>query len=167
MTNPKKEIEIDGELYVLKDSVLEVEKQRVKRFSNEGKVIRTIAMTLSEAVEPVNEEYAVSKEEFSVIDPANVLMITGKTEEAKRVLSRFKDFDDEDKPQPNISYNNVKGEATSKFSMEYVNEIMRIFNSYKSESVKISIGHDYPMTMEDKHFKFILAPRITEDEESD
>ncbi len=128
--------------------------------------------------ESINEEWAVNNQ-FGVIDPANVLLVIGKTEEARRLLSIFKPFNSEVKIPtldwvPDYTYTPKNEEKNTpelieikqqkcKFSQEYIIKIFNILNACE-DSISITTKYDYPGLFENKDFKFILAPRITSED---
>jgi exosome complex RNA-binding protein Csl4 len=97
-------------------------------------------------------------ENYSVIDNVNICMITAKTEEAKKILLRFIDIENQ-KKDVNIEYTNEI--SVSKFSTEYLNKILKIFEY--NDTVKITMGKDKPITIENEDFKVILAPKSGDD----
>jgi hypothetical protein len=112
----------------------------------------------SEENNSVDEEEAL-KGDVTVLDPANVVLVYGKSEEAKRLLCVFKNPDVEVKEIPKLEFTgNLK--ATSKYSSEYINKIMGVLNATGLDCHTISLQHDYPIKIENKHFAFILAPRV-------
>lgn len=127
------------------------------------KLINLMSKIFEIQTESVNEEWAVNND-FGVIDPANVCLIIGKTEEAKRLLSIFKPFESDTKI-PNLDYS-PEGETKEKgqkarFSHEYFNKIIQVLN-VTDEALNITIKYDYPGLFENRHFKFILAPRVND-----
>jgi len=139
------------------------------------KLIKLMSSLFQIENESVNEEWAVNNE-FGVIDPANVCLVIGKTEEAKRFLSIFKAFESEVKV-PNMDWTpdyeffpeketkdqvNVNPQKV-KLSQEYMRKIIEILNATE-DSINITVKYDYPALIENKHFKFILAPRIMGEE---
>ncbi len=141
------------------------EQKEIKRFDikTEAKLLRTVGGLLNQRKTPITEERAVESETISVMDPASVTMLIAKTEEAKRLLSRFKDFDEETK-EPTLDYRVVRNDRspTSKYSIEYLSKIIKIFDCFEG-GVEISIRNDYPSTLENDHFRAILAPRVGDD----
>jgi hypothetical protein len=138
-----------------------------KRFkpSEELKLLRLFNRIFNDEIEQgYSEDLAVSKG-ICVTDAANVLLCEALTEQAKRFLVRYKWLtdDDEDKGEslykkPELEYT-ISGElAVSSFSMEYMSKIMSIMDL--GEKVKITNRKDYPITIENEHFRFILAPRV-------
>lgn len=138
-------------------------KKNVKRFgeSETLKLIKALTQLFQIEEESINEDYLVETN-ITIIDPANVCCVTGKSEQAKRILSMFKCSKVEDKPEPKLDYVMEKGEIPkSRYSQEYLLKIMNILK-ITSDSIDITTRHDYPITLENKDFKFILAPRIEE-----
>ena len=134
----------------------------MKRFKAkiEAKLIVKINKLLVQENEPLTEEEAILKNEVARMDPANVCMIIGLTEEAKRVMSRFcSDNTKERIPTMDFTTDKI---ITSKYSTEYLKRLIDIFECMY-ESVQFSMSNEYPLLMENKHFKAMLAPRISND----
>jgi hypothetical protein len=130
----------------------------MKRFeiNQEIKLLRLFKNIFSAETDSWTEEEAISKQ-VVIIDPANVLMCTAVSEEAKRLLCRFKNREQEEKKEPELEYTSTEL-AVSSFSMEYMNKIMSIMSL--GEKIKITNKKDFPITIENVHFRFILAPRV-------
>jgi len=112
----------------------------------------------------ISEDKAVKMENFAIVDPAHVVMCVAKTEEAKRLLSRFF-LTTVNKPNFRYSVSkrtlkpNEKYIAKSLYSMDYFINILKVLNC-TTDHFAITIGRDQPATIEDEHFQFLLAPRI-------
>jgi hypothetical protein len=100
-----------------------------------------------------------------VIDPANVCMVCGKSEEAKRILARFIAFDAERKEIPKWDFIAKEKEAsTGRYSMEYLMKFMDLLDS-TGDAATISVIKNHPVQIENIHFICILAPRIEQGDE--
>lgn len=140
------------------------EKKKVLRFSElfTLKLIKKLSAIFPIRENSVSEDYLI-KQDYNVIDPANVCKVMPKSEEAKRLLSMFVDYDN-DKPEPKLDFNPDKVEPQQvKLSLDYIIKILDILNVTQG-GFKITVKTDYPTCIENKHFKFILAPRICDDE---
>jgi hypothetical protein len=90
-------------------------------------------------------------------------MVIGKTEQAKRFLSRFIYNEAKEYKIPDLFGGNMESGKT-KISIIYLNRILKIFDSFSDESgLIIQTSKDYPVTIENEHLKFIIAPRIDND----
>jgi hypothetical protein len=139
------------------------EKKEVKRFSGEitGKLFLALSKLFQSAEDDgVNEEYAIEKG-ITIIDSANVCCCSAKTEKARRLLAQFKFYESEDKNEPELDYHaeKISEPCKSRYSLDYFTKIINVLK-INSDSVDISVKHDYPVTLENKDFKFVLAPRI-------
>jgi len=98
----------------------------------------------------------------SCVDLAHVCMVTAKSDEAKRVLTRFVNKDNVPN-YPTLAQNN---EGNSIYPVEYLTKIINVFNSMiirgDYEPVRFRLGTDTPAKISNKHFEFLLAPRIEE-----
>jgi len=164
-----------------------IQQNDLRRFDikTEAKVIKALSGILIQSSAPYSEDEAITKPIFCTIDPTNCMMVIAISEEAKRTLSRFidKDTGREDKifKIPELSYlveTSLSGvPITCKYSGTLMTAIFKIFAAFEqtlSESrrnsrghecstIKISMKQDYPMTLENDHFKVIVAPRVAND----
>jgi hypothetical protein len=125
--------------------------------------LQKVATGFELATSPISEEEGVEKG-VAIIDPANVCLAEAKSEEAKRLLSRFKESESELKNPDLNGYIAKEGDIMkSGFSIEMLTSILDFFKEMNKEgSVKLTLAKDYPITIENEHFKFILAPRVEE-----
>lgn len=97
--------------------------------------------------------------EYSVYDKSNVCMITGLSDEAKNLLKRFVKVEDT-KKEPTLNYGHEEL-AVCNYSTEYLNHLLKIFEY--DTAIKFTMAKDYPLTIENKDFRVILAPRMNTD----
>ena len=110
-----------------------------------------------------NEE-ELNKDGWGVLSPDKVCMIIGKNNISKKILNNFVYKDDNKNTRlPELYYDigqeDVGNFISSKYSVDYLLSILKIFNTYDSNP-KVSMKEDYPLTLEDDYFKIILAPRV-------
>ena len=131
----------------------------VKRFElkTEMKVMKALSKLLNVADNPISEDEAI-KDNLEVVDRCMICAIRANTEEAKRVLSRFKEKDSKFKI-PELNYEHDGKLAVSSYDNEYLKLIIGLMDTIEEKS-KITINKDFPMMLENKHFKVILAPRV-------
>lgn len=125
----------------------------------ELKTIKALSKLLREANEKLkNPEDLIGK---GVLDGANVCLVEGLTPEARSILSRFVEESEKEnlKNTPEFKYD-VAG--SSKYSIEYLPLIMN-FLSVCGDSISLSVCLDYPLTATNKHFKVVLAPRVSDE----
>jgi len=122
-------------------------------------VINALKKILDLSDNPIQPSKAINQEIY-VVDPLNICGIEAKSKEAKKVLCKF--VSEENKNVLDINYSDQKGEiAQSKYSTEYFKKIINlIYLSDVQGRFKIKIGLDYPATIENKHFKVLLAPVV-------
>ena len=129
--------------------------------AQEFKILKAIEKVFSD-----NHNITIPKDnKYCVICPANVSFIMAQSDFGKKLLLRFLSITEEGegKIEPTLDYFTAEKEIPkSKFSLEYINNLFDIFKY--DEAVSITIKKDYPMTIENKDFKVILAPRIEGDE---
>lgn len=96
------------------------------------------------------------------MDPANVCMIIPLKKWVKDAIISIFDTGEPAKA-PELDYKTITaGTAqSSKYSMDYLKIGLKLAGYY--ESVKISMKHEYPLTLETEDFKIILAPRVSHD----
>lgn len=131
----------------------------MKKFElkTELKTIKALNGLLNEWSDNFTEKELIEQTEVGILDPSNVVMIIAKSEEAKSCLRRF--TDKSQKPNiPELRYHEQeKGKA--KVSVLFLSRVIKIFDCY-NESVEINTAKDFPITLEDEHFRVILAPRV-------
>ena len=141
----------------------------MKRFipKMEADLIKVIDKNFN-AFNECTEEKALELDVCSIIDNTQVMSIVAKSEEFKRVISRFVFIKDcVDIP---LDYKDV---GCSRFSVDYMKIALNIFGVFskyadkceqlgKFDVVDISLSTDYPIRFENEHMKFIIAPRIKE-----
>ena len=102
----------------------------------------------------LKERYKEDAETLSVMDEASVAMLVSKSVDGKELLRNFIDKEQSIKKEISITYEGGK----AKYSTEYLKNIMKVFEN-DNEGIQLQTGQDQPLTMENKHFKIILAPR--------
>ena len=138
---------------------MENKTKEIKRFDAkiESKLLTQISKLLKQQNEVTEEKAIESETPIGVMDATNVSMVIAKTEESKRVLSRF--LTEREDKIPELDYKTARTNNTAKYPISYVIKIMAILN-VTNDSVNISLLNDFPSTFENDHFKIILAPRI-------
>lgn len=136
----------------------------VKRFEVkvEVRVITALSKFFDNISNQISEEEAIQKETLFLFDSPNVCLIEAVTEEAKRCLSRYVARDCKDRKIPEIQYN-TEHSIESKYAIDYFKPIIDLFKATKEESFSIKINSDYPATLENKHFRIILAPKVRDE----
>ena len=119
--------------------------------------------------ESITEEEALNKEAVYFVDAGYICLIEARTEEAKGILFKFINKD-EDLSKSKIKeiqegYKEVKEfeEYGCKYSIEYLKKIINLFNVFKDkddDAIKIYSKKDYPLIVENRYFRVILAPRV-------
>lgn len=124
----------------------------------EAKLLKAFSKIFAE--QPLDENRPPTTEEYPVMDPANVCMCVATSPEAKRVLSRFSNKNDEAIKVPPLDYDNAEGLAPiSKYNTEYLKLIINCF-SVVDESATLKLRRDYPLKVVGSEFYFVLAPRV-------
>jgi hypothetical protein len=161
----------------LNSLLTKTEKKKALRFEEKQyiRLVKLLSGIFQIEGESITEDWAMENE-FYAVDPANVCMAIPKTEEAKRILAIFRAFEPERNSYPNMDYipeykffpdkepkEQIKiKEQKVKLSQEYLRKILEILN-VTDDAVELTVKKDYPITVENMHFKFILAPRIEND----
>ena len=175
------EIKLNDKTYILKEEFEKLEKKlkdteqipkekvgEGKRFSwnHEKKLMTKLEKIFKIADEPV-EETILIKENKAITDPSFVCMIWGKTEEAKRLLTRFVDKDCDLRSIPDWSFKSAESiEIFGRYSNEYIKEMIEIL-TVTDDATSIKLKNDHPMQMENRHFVIVLAPRVEREEEDE
>ncbi len=114
-----------------------------------------------------NKYKPLKEENYIALCPSNVCMVIAKNDEAKRWILRFLSVDSEgntNRTLPTLDLKSEKGEEQKvKLSMEYMEKIFKILSKTDDDSISITAKKYYPSVIENKYFKFILAPRIEND----
>ena len=138
----------------------------------EADLLKAFSKIFSSEQDSLSDSEAARRKEWMVIDPANVCACIPKSEEAKRLLSRFMTKDDLEKNKvPSLSFDVEKGDAgkviMSGYSVEYMLKILKVFEVYKKHmsknSFKFKSKWDYPAVLSNDEVAFILAPRVEND----
>lgn len=161
----KDTITINGEKY----RKIKKEEEPLTYETFNQKETEQLTKAISKIFEWSNKQRTLTKEllrkGFGVLDPASICMITAKTPQAMAILIGFHDADNEIQRPITLKKYDTKKNEKSKFSTEYLLLGMKIFDLFEEQSVWIKTGTDYPITIENKHFQFILAPRIDQEDE--
>lgn len=115
-----------------------------------------------------NSENTYSLSEYSklksvkVVDRTMIVMIESKSERAKDILYDYVENMSFELPKFEGDYSVSTGDVCkSKFSMNFVNEALDILKASDDEcGVWFSVKKDYPLTLENRDFRIIIAPRI-------
>jgi len=131
----------------------------------ETKTLKALNKIFNEATEPKYELLAEDpNREVAIMDTPNVVMAIAKTKEAKRLLLRFVEDEEDLQKEPTLNYEDRDhNSAVCSFSIDYLYKVLAVLKACDSETVKLKMCSDYPITAENEHFKFILAPRCCED----
>lgn len=146
---------------------MKTKKNKIKLFElhEENKLHKVFGELISSKTDCVSEEKALNCKRLGVCDPANIFIAEALTVRAKMFLRRYVDVDRtlDDKDFANLKYNR-KGISKSKFSIHYLKIVFDFFgleiDSENWQAVYVSVNKDYPITVENGDFKFILAPRV-------
>ena len=120
---------------------------------DEENYIKTIGKIFTKI--PIKERYK-GDEKINVMDEANIVMVTPKSDDGNEILKIFKHQDNNTK-EPELQHKNI---GKVKFSTEYLKNIIEVFCVGNIGSVNITTSEDFPGVFENQHFKFILAPKV-------
>lgn len=117
----------------------------------------------------MSEEEALKREKIACMDGANVLMVIAHSVRARRFLARFVPKDSKIKI-PELCYDllnrgkdtDLKKKCSMKVGMEYLTKAIAVFTATGEETLRVSIHHDYPITLKTDDFEIIIAPRVEE-----
>lgn len=91
---------------------------------------------------------------LSVLDKSNVYMLTSISSEGREILKHFINKEENNTKDINIKYEFGKGN----YNGECLKKAMKVFEN--DENVKIETGYEQPITINNEHFKIIIAPRM-------
>jgi phage anti-repressor protein len=134
------------------------ETKKVERFGFEEahKIIIKLKKIFPLAENPEREDCLLLDNNKSVVDPSNVALVFGKNEKSKRILSYFIEVDEKLKDIPKIEYNEG---GKGRFSLEYLKPFIDVLG-VTDDAISIQVKKEFPITIENKDFVFIIAPRI-------
>lgn len=135
-------------------------KEELKKLDlkTELEITKELLRTFDEAEHPMSLANAENRKEIGVADNTNAVMIISKNDEAKFILRRFKENTD-DKEQPKLDYKpENKDETKARFGIDYITKVIRILG-ITDETIEIRLKKDYPITIENRYFRFVVAPR--------
>ena len=132
------------------------EKKTEKRYSVVGEqiLLKKYSAIQSYFEEEILEEDLKEQKDIAAMDPANVMMVIALSEKARRFLFRFAK---KDAKIPKLAY---EKNGSSKYSSNYLSLAIDFLKVSSEESIRISCQADYPITLENDHFKIIIAPRV-------
>ena len=105
----------------------------------------------AERLEPKTEPTKEQPKRY--MDKNNIMMVIPRTPEVINVL---KNYEETESKEPKLEYDN----NTATYNREYFKDILKLLTKNKSDTIKLSVKKDYPLTIENEDFKIILAPRI-------
>ena len=94
------------------------------------------------------------------MDATNVIMVVPKTNIGHELLTANFELSKSQKI-PEINYS-TKTFPSSKYSVEYMKIILNFVQSFSDDesSLRLTLSGDYPLMVDLKHFRIILAPRV-------
>jgi hypothetical protein len=110
-------------------------------------------------------EAEAAEDDIAVMDAANVCMVCGKTLRAKLFLRRYVSIEQKKGKMPNLDYikNDYEGQdIKSKYALTSILGAMNFFKKSPGNqgAASFKMKRDYPITIEDDDFRFIIAPRV-------
>lgn len=106
------------------------------------------------------DDVSYSETEYKkYMDKHNIIMIVAKTETANNIIKD--NFDVTEYIGASIGDNNISEyEHKGLYSVEFFKVALKLFSIFETESCYITTAEAYPLIVENKYFKFILAPRV-------
>ena len=152
-----------------KNTVVCLDRFSTRQESKLHKLLQSSGYGFHDVPDHISEIDAVEKE-IVVTDSANVCMIVGKSVRARLFLRRYVSIEEKKMTAPNLGYitidKNYEGkEIRSKYSLKAVKGSIAFFEAVpdNGEALSIKLKHDYPITIENNDFKFVIAPRVDND----
>ena len=139
----------------------------IKRYAikNEQKMLKILSKNFS-TENKFSEDVLVKKQHVQIFDKAHIVMIIAKTEEAKRLVSRFyssKTIIPKAAEQKSYIAKESQMIRTT-VSCEYLLDMVELLK-LTSEYITFFMRGNYPVRMETDEMVVILAPRIDESDE--
>lgn len=125
-------------------------------FKRENKYIKAIEKLFNTI--PIKDRYVGDDEILNIMDPASIVLIHNKSSDGKEILKRFCSKHTPICKVPTIDY---EKNGKSGYSSEYMRRIIEIFSI--EDGFLLQSGEHMPLSIENNHFKIILAPRVTND----
>lgn len=124
------------------------------------KILKKFSELFDRVDDCISEKEIVGLKEVAVMSKNNVFMVIAKSEEAKRFIFPFV-AKGEMINIPEYVYSENK-DSICMFGIEYLSLIINFFKCFKKvdQSIYLGVKSEYPLMVENKHFKFILAPRV-------
>ena len=138
--------------------------QTIKRFDikTDTKLIKALSKVLKEEKNCLTEEKILLRDSVLVTDDPNIMAIIALTDEAKLILRRFIS-DEDNRSIPILNFENTYSDISKvRIASDYLKEAITILNCLE-DSVVITAKKDYPLMLENKHFRILIAPRIDND----
>ena len=131
-----------------------------KRFNikYEAKLIMALSKLFKAPGEAITENQAINMSECALMSACNIFMIIAKSEEAKRLLSRFIEKEGRVSKCPSLKFE-TNLEVRGKYNIDILSKMLKVLDVCE-ETVIIKMANDFPVLLESEHFNFVLAPRI-------
>ena len=133
----------------------------VNRFNikTELKVLKALNVLFLEEKDLYSEEEILTKGYISKISSSQILLVEATSEESILILRRFISKSQDIPNNPKLDYN--QGFLSGvKIALEYLAPAINLLKSSGEENILIYANKDYPITLENKYFKVIIAPRV-------
>jgi len=134
----------------------------MKRFETrtEIKVMKALSKVLMDADEPLTESQ-ISASNLNVIEPSQIMMVIGKTDESKASLMRFV----EGKNFKNHTINGLETmtyteASTGLYPGSYISMALNILMATNDTLIDIATQDSKPSCLENKYFKIWIAPAL-------
>lgn len=149
------------------DNLINVKRVKTKQFSYKTQ-IKLIKAMESLGYRESDELIDYDKSSIAISEPCNILMIESLTEESRNFLINFADNTNlkEDFEISKFWDNDLIDKSrVFAFSNEYLNKALNLLN-ITCEVTKIKVKElSFPIILENKYFRIILAPRLEEGDE--
>lgn len=139
------------------------ELKSIKRFDvkKEIKVHTALKKVFNEEQNIYSEDESLNMDNITVLNTANTVSITSLSDEAKLILRRYK-LKEDLKSYTEIDYTITDNHAKVKIAADYLKDCINILYA-SGDVVLLTTKTDYPLKLENKHFRILIAPRIDND----
>jgi hypothetical protein len=128
-----------------------------------SKIQNLFCLEIGDIDKEINKD-KINKARWTILDPSQIIAITTKTENAKKIL-RF--FNLKLSNQPHIKYT---GKGVTYFNLKYLKGLLEIafldgIEFSGDNYLKLNVQNDAPIEIETKNFFLYLSPYIRADDE--
>ena len=133
---------------------------------NGEKIVKKLSKIFKRQDFPISYEELDKVESISAIDESHVIYVISKDTIGKELLREFYDKTKQPKEPTALLENKTEGNSMfNVFKVKHILDILALMSNEKklydiNIPVRIRLGNESPVIIENKHLRFYLAPRI-------